>query len=1017
MCARGVLLFGALMAATPVWGLCAGDCNGNGRVEISELVRAVNVALGSSEIRVCRPADRNASETLEIDELLAAVGSSLDGCPATVQIYRAPEIVAPSGTEGVTRGVLPNGRTVEPAGMQLAAETMPLSLALLPDERFLLVSNDGYRDEDGEQYLQVVDTASLVRTKTATGIGQFLGLAVAADGSRAFIAQDSNSGPAMVRSLSRLAEGAVLDSDAVAELPRASFPSGMALSPDGQHLYVLGMATNALYSVDLATGTVHEADAKVGNYPYQVVVSADGKRAYVSAWGLNNGVVHGTNDPVPVPLPPLFPNNEARSAIAVVDLTDPDSPTLQQFIPIARSLAIDNLNIVGGTHPSAMRLSPDGTLLYVTATNVDLLVVVDTATLETVAEVPLNVFETGPLTTQLQGLYPNSIAVTPDGRRLYIADAGINAVQVVTVDPAARQFTPTGFIPAGWYTTAVLLSGDGKRLYAANGKATGLGPNGGPEFDKLGLKSDSIHQLLKGSVSVIDNVDTYDVVDGERLVRARNGFDPVEVRWVDGEPGAGEVARGNPVPIEFGSAPSDQIQYVVFILKENRTYDQLFGSFAGGNGDADLEMYGDAVTPNAHAFAHQFAMGDNFFNDGDVSTSGHEWADQGNCNDWTEKLWPPNYDRTLPSSVLEQGQEQFTKNGFFFQALERQQIPYRVYGETLALLAHFAAGDDGGGVAGVLPTVLQSFHGVPTQDQIYTIANGEIETLRAQGVDVDMIRNALYPNQNLDFPSNILANFTDVRRAEIFRAELETLSASGEFPRFVHIWLPTDHTFGGDPGSPTPRSAVADNDAGMGMIVDALSHSPFWPHMAIFVTEDDPQGGDDHVATHRTVDYVISPYVKRDYVSHVHHSSMSMTKTIELLLGAKPMSQYDRYATDMRDYFTSTPDLTPYTARPRTFPPEVNPSEQDARNHYLRTAAQLSEGIDWGQVDQAGWRLAHILRLIHAGEAAPDDPAPWRGGWLAIAAVAGVALTWLAWRERTLLAFLRRGPALGERTG
>ena len=1012
-----ILVLAAVAAAAPTWALCPGDCNGSGRVDISELVRAVNVALGSLEIGTCRPADRNGSEEVEIDELLAAVGTSLDGCPATVQIFRAPELVAPSGTDGVTRGVLPDGRTVEPAGMQLAAETMPLNLALLPGEAFLLVSNDGYRDEDGEQYLQVVDTATLARTKTATGIGQFLGLAVATDGSRAFIAQDSDSGPATVRSLSMLSEGAVLDPDPVAQLPQASFPSGMALSPDGQHLYVLGLRTNAFYSIDLATGTVHEANAKVGNYPYQIVVSADGTRAYVSAWGLNNGVVHGSNDPVPLPLPPLFPNDDARSAVAVVDLTDPASPTLQQFVPIARSLAIDNVNILGGTHPSAMRLSPDGKLLYVTATNVDLLVVIDTTTLQTVAEVPLNVFETGPLATQLQGLYPNSIAVTPDGRRLYVADAGIEAVQVITVDPEARQFTPAGFIPAGWYPTAVLLSGDAKRLYVANGKATGLGPNGGPDFDKLGLKSDSIHQLLKGSVSVVDNVDTYDLAEGERLVRARNGFDPVEVRWTDGEPGAGEVARDNPVPIEFGSAGSDQIKYVVFILKENRTYDQLFGSFSGANGDPDLEMYGEAVTPNAHAFARQFAMGDNFFNDGDVSTSGHEWADQGNCNDWTEKLWPPNYDRTLPSSVLEQGQEQFTKQGFFFQALERQKIPYRIYGETLGLLSRFAAGNDGGGVFSVLPFVLQAFHGVPTQDQIFTIANGEIETLRAQGVDVDLIREQLYPNQNLDFPSNILASFTDVRRAEIFAAELATLNASGELPRFIHIWLPTDHTFGGDPGSPTPRSAVADNDAGMGMIVDALSHSPFWPHMAIFVTEDDPQGGDDHVATHRTVDYVVSPYVKRSYISHVHHSSMSMTKTMELLLGAKPMSQYDRYATDMRDYFTSTPDLTPYSARPRTFPPEVNSTKENARNRYLREAAELSEDVDWSQVDTAGWRLAQILRLIHRGESAPTESAPWSTGWVALAVAAAVGLASLAWRQRTLLASLHRAGAVRARTG
>jgi DNA-binding beta-propeller fold protein YncE len=1002
----------AAMVAMPAAALCPGDCNGDGVVAVNELIRSVNIALGSSALPICPPADRDGSGTVDINELTGAVAVSLEGCPATVQVYRSPETVAPSRTEGVTRGVLPNGRIVEPAGRQVPLETLPLNLAFVPGEQYLIVSNDGYRDEDGEQYVQVVDTSTLSLTKTPTGTGEFLGLALTPDGSRAFVAQDTDDGP-VVLSLHLTGNTAVVDPQPLAQLPRGSFPTGMTISPDGHHLYVLGMVSNALYSIDLDTGTLHEAGAAVGNYPYGVILSGDGTRAYVSVWGMNNGV-STTPDPVPAPLPPLLPNDNARSAVAVVDLTNPDSPALQQYIPIARSFAVDNVNIMGGTHPSAMRLSPDGKLLYVTATNVDLLVAVDTTTLQTVAEIPLNLFESGPLLTQLQGLYPNSIAVTPDGRRLYIADAGINAVQIIDADPDARQFTPAGFIPAGWYPTAVLLSGDGKRLYVANGKATGLGPNGGPEFDKLGLTSDSIHQLLKGSLSVIDGVDTYDGAAGQQLVRARSGFDPVEVRWTDGQPDSGQVTRGNPVPIDFGSAPSDLIRYVVFILKENRTYDHLFGSFTGANGDPDLEMYGEAITPNAHALARQFAMGDNFFNDGDVSTSGHEWADQGNCSDWTEKLWPPNYDRTLPSSVLEQGQDQFTKNGFFFQALERQGVPYRVYGETLALLSRFAAGDSGKGVSSLLPPLLQAFKGVPTEDQIFEIANGNIEALRDQGVDTDLIRTALFPNQNLDFPSNILASFTDVQRAQIFQNELQTFNASGQFPRFVHIWLPTDHTFGGDPGSPTPRSAVADNDAGMGMIVDALSRSPFWPHMAIFITEDDPQGGEDHVATHRTVDYVISPYVKHGYVSHVHHSSMSMTKTMELLLGVKPMSEYDRYATDMRDYFTATPDLTPYAALPRTFPPEVNPSATSARNRYLRQAAEMSEGIDWGQVDQAGWKLAEILRLIHIGEAAPSDVSPWGAGWIVAGLIVVLGLTSLAWRRGLFLHLRPAAPNSGE---
>src|SRR5262249_54491991 len=210
-------------------------------------------------------------------------------------------------------------------------------------------------------------------------------------------------------------------------------------------------------------------------------------------------------------------------------------------------------------------------------------------------------------------------------------------------------------------------------------------------------------------------------------------------------------------------------------------------------------------------------------------TSGHEWADQANCTDFTEKMWPQNYDRNLPSAVLEAGQEGFSKGGFFFEALDRQGIPFRVYGETLGLLSHFAAGINGGGVASLIFPLTNAFGGLPTNDEIFTIVNGNIDQLEEAGVNTDILRNVVWPNQNLDYPMNILADFSDVRRAELFKRELDQFAASGDWPSFIHIWLPNDHTFGASTGEPTPRSAVADNDAGLGMIVDAISPSPFWP--------------------------------------------------------------------------------------------------------------------------------------------------------------------------------------------
>jgi len=966
-CLPGALL---LFIAGSAQALCPGDCNGNGRVVIDEVVRATAIGLGNQAARICPPADTNGDGSITVDELLGSIKSAAAGCASTVLIHRAAAQMEPAGplADGNGEAVLPNGRRITPAGVQIPAETLPLNLALTPDGRHLIVTNDGYSDVHQRQFLQVIDTDTLAVDKVE--VHHFVGLAVTPTSDRVFVANDA--GPTRVEGLHFEGDTLVHDSTPVANLPDVTFPVGLALSPDASHLYGVGLRSNAFLSIDLATGAVHTANVRIGNLPYGVVVAPDGQRAYVSSWGINGGNGDTT---IPAPLPPLNPNDQQRSSVAVVDVSNPDAPRLLHYIVVSRgvgsvgpNLGVNNHTIYGGIHPSAMALSPDGTLLYVTATDVDVLAVVDTATASTIAMVPLNVFEAGPVDQQLQGVYPNALTVSADGRRLYVADAGINAVQVVSVDPQARTFTPMGFIPTGWYPSALALSADGTRLYVANGKGASIGPNGGEAFDEENNPTTYIAQLLKGSVSVIDDVTDYDLDAGTAQVTANNGFAPAPVRWVDAEPKPGEVERGTPVPIDFGSGPSDVIKYAVFILKENRTYDQVFGKLPGGNGDPDLAVFGPDVTPNAQALATQFAAGDNFFDDGEVSTPGHEWADQANCNDFTEKMWPSNYDRNLPSTVLEEGQEGFAKGGFFFQAMERQGIPYRVYGETLSLLSHFAAGDNGHGVASIATHLTSAFGSLPSLGDITTIVNGDIESLRSKGVNVDLLKTVVWPNHMLDYPSNILANRTDVERANIFRGELASFAQTGQLPHFIHIWLPNDHTFGASAGSPTVRSAVADNDAGLGMIIDALTHSPFWPQMAIFVTEDDAQDGEDHVSAHRTVGLVISPYVKHGYVSHVHHSNVSMTKTIELLLGATPLSQFDRYATDMRDYFTAVPDLTPYVALPRTFLPETNPLAAQAPNVYLRRAADLSATLNFAVYDEAGDGLSRVIALVRIGE-------------------------------------------------
>jgi len=959
--------------------LCVGDCNGDGEVTVDELVTGVDVALGTATMRQCRTVNDSGSDRVTVDELVRAVDAAINGCPATVDVFRAPAGTDVSGPLSASQGVLPNGRKVDAAGTQVSVDTFPLNLALSHDESQLIVTNDGFGDDDFERKIQVIDTATESVT-TRVPLEHYLGFAMSPDGQRVFV---SNGKADQIDGLHFDNGQLVADAEPVAMLPEGTYPTGLSVSPDGNYLYVVGLLSNSFTTIDLRTeGTCTPEPPgpspacqfranHIGNFPYTVIPSADGQHAFVSSWGLNNNNPTGL---IPAPLPPLDPNLPAMSSVAVVNLADPTKPAYQKYVPIGRSQSIDNKTVFGGSHPSAMKLSPDGALLYVTATNLDLLEVIDTTTLTVVAEVSLNQFESGHGSLALQGLYPEAVAVSPDGRRIYVADAGINAVQVIDADPQTKTFATAGFIPTGWYPSALALTADGKRLYVANAKGVGVGPNGAELVD-ISTTSMSgtpyyIGRIIKGSVSIIDDVDQYDVSAGTAAVRANNGFDPVPLRWVDADPGPGDIQRRQPVPADFGSGPSAQIKHVVFILKENRTYDQVFGDLEGGNGDSNLTLFGEDITPNHHALARQFAFGDNFYNDGEVSIPGHEWTDQGNTNDWIEKTWPFNYNNGgISDAIAQTGQEGFTKGGYIFELLDREKVPYRVYGEAFALLSRLATGIDGGGVASLFPLLVQAAGSV-SELAAHTgdIFEGNLDALRQAGIDVDILTQQVWPNFKLDYPSNIIASKKDVDdRALPFIDELNQYEANGNLPTFLFIWLPNDHTFGAAPSMPTPDAAVADNDQALGMVVDALSHSPFWKDMAIFVSEDDAQDAQDHVSAHRTISLVMSPYVKHGYVSHEHQSNVSMLKTMELLLGVGPLSQYDRYAPDMRDYFTATPDMTPFVAVGSSVQSENNPTVKQAGNSYLRQAAEISAGLDFDTYDEAGPQLSRVLWLVHVG--------------------------------------------------
>jgi hypothetical protein len=474
-----------------------------------------------------------------------------------------------------------------------------------------------------------------------------------------------------------------------------------------------------------------------------------------------------------------------------------------------------------------------------------------------------------------------------------------------------------GFIPSGWFPARVAVSADGKTLFVANAKGFGAGPNGGRDF-QLGPEGAYIGDITKGTVSIVTIPKDYELRPLTLRVMRNNGFVPGFL--AQGQAPTAKHPRDFPVPLP--GSPSSKIHHVVFIVKENRTFDEVLGDLEGADAERDstLARWGmDAtvkgedqppleharVTPNEHALARRFAFSDNFYVDSDVSVDGHHWLVDNYPNELLEAAWPAAYgnkldflpDQDAPgrleigaSSTLP---ETYLESGSLWENLARNRLTFRNYGEGMEL-----PGNDEG--------------------------TGEYPTGARQSVNVPMPK-VLFDNTSRDFPT-FNTNISDQYRFVQFKKEFdEFVSGKKPLPQFIYIWLPNDHTADPRPedGFPYRASYVADNDLALGKLVELFSHSPFWKDMAIFVTEDDAQDGQDHVDAHRSLLLTISPYAKPG-ASHVHTSMASILKTIDLILGMPFINQYDAAATDLSDMFTDTPDFMPYTALPsdtRVFDP------------------------------------------------------------------------------------------------
>jgi YVTN family beta-propeller protein len=668
-----------------------------------------------------------------------------------------------------------------------------------------------------------------------------------------------------------------------------SVPGGIARA--GAHVLVTLSRNNALGVVDLEANKL-ERTIPVGVAPYAVVVHEG--RAFVSNWGGRHpraGEAADTSSSTKV-LVDAETNVASSGTVSVVDL---EQGALVREIDV-------------GLHPCGLALDKKAGRLYVANANSDTVSVIDVGSLAV-----LRTLSVRPRAELPFGSGPNALALAPDGKRLFVANGTNNAVAVL--DPQ-RQDPLLGLLPVGWYPGALLYDARRHWLLVANTKGDGTQH---PPTGKRGFNSKD-HW---GSVTILTELDEPALARGSSQVAANNHYSHLRAFLAPPRPGVAPL----PVPERHGE-PS-LFEHVIYVIKENRTYDQVFGDLAAadpprGNGDPSLCVFGAEVTPNHHALATGFVLLDNFYCGGVLSADGHQWTNEAYVTDYIEKMFG-DFVRSYPFD----GDDPlaYASSGFLWDNALRHNKTFRCYGEMVQ--------------ATITPN--------GTWREIYDdfVQGGGKFKIRATS-HIDAIKNNMceaYPG----FPNTV----PDVYRAATFVSELARFEREGRFPNLVMMLLPNDHTSGTRPGMPRPEAMVADNDVALGQIVEAVSKSRFWRKTCIFVVQDDPQAGWDHVDAHRTVAFAISPYTKRGAVVSTQYTQAGMVKTIELILGLPPMNQMDLCATPMRECFQAQPDLRPYVAHKNRIPLDRLNAALEQLQGPARRDALASLAMDFSKEDLA----------------------------------------------------------------
>ena len=792
--------------------------------------------------------------------------SSAGGSVQPARTIPSPLPSKPGEPEGY---LLPNGWKLTPAGTQVPLGDLPLRIAVSPDGKLVVATNNGY----GDQGLTVVDVEKQEKVLTVPMARAWLGLQFSSDGKKLY-ASGGGDNKILIYGADRGIQPQA-EEILIGDRKQSLFVSGLCVDVPGKRLYAALNLSNELAVVDVKTRSVAKTIA-VGDHPYTCVVSPDGSRVYVSNWG-------------------------SRSVSEV------DTVALNEV----RTITV-------GDHPNDLALAANGKRLYVANANSNSVSVVDLAAHRTTETISVALYPQSPI-----GSTTNALALTRNGQKLFVANADNNAVAVIALAAQGRpQSVVEGFIPVGWYPTALVLSPDEKTLYVTGGKglASRANPRGPNPNIKRTKDTEYIGRMFSGVLSIIPIPGPALLKKFTSQVYANTPYKPT--------PRIAPVVTA--IPRRSGEA--SPIKHVIYIIKENRTYDQVFGDIKEGNGDPNLVLFGEAVTPNLHALVRQFVLLDNFYADSEVSADGHNWSTAAYATDYVEKTWPTNYSDRGRGYDYEGGVEvSRPTRGFLWDYAASAGLSYRSYGEFIEASESVD-----------LPS-------------------------RARERSLEGHFDPMYRPWDLNCP--------DRKRVDEWLREFHEFEEKGNLPRLEILRLPNDHTEGTAAGKPTPRAFVAENDLALGRLVEAVSHSKYWNSTALFVVEDDAQNGPDHVDAHRTEALVISPYTKRHFVDSTLYSTSSMLRTIELILGLPPMSQYDAAATPMWNSFTNSADLEPFAALAAQVP-------LDEKNPESAPGAKRSAAFNFSKEDSApDIELNEIIWKSIKG-ADSEMPAPVRAAWV-----------------------------------